>query len=87
MVTNFEHYSKLYPDLMIELLSNNKNHNMLAYNTVEDKPVACYNMDSYESCSHCKFYSGYDNHCQEKIKQWLEAPYEGTDNTKGEITW
>lgn len=87
MVTNFEYYSKLYPDLMIELLSNNKNHNRLAYHTGEDKLVACYNMESYQCQKYCKFYDGDDYHCQDKVKQWLEAPYEGTDNMKGEITW
>jgi len=88
MVTNFEYYSKLYPDLMIELLSNNKNHNRLAYNTVENKLVACYNMDSFECQKYCKFYNGDDERCcAERIEQWLKSPYEGTDNTKGEITW
>lgn len=85
MVTNFEHYSKLYPDVMIELLSNNKNQNRLAYNTAENKPVACYNMEYPDCHKYCKFYN--DGNCEEIIKQWLEAPYEGTDNTKGEITW
>ena len=87
MVTNFEYYSKLYPSLMIELLSNNKNHNRLAYNTAEDKLVACYNMTPSECQKYCKFYDGDNHHCQEKVEQWLEAPYEGTGNTKGEITW
>lgn len=85
-MTNFEYYSKLYPEIMIELLSNNRNHNMLAYNTAENKPVACYNMGSYESCSRCKFSSGgSDMHCKEKIKEWLEAPYDGIDNTSDEM--
>lgn len=87
MVTNFEYYSKLYPDVMIELLSNNKNQNRLAYNIVENKLVACYNMKSYDCHKYCKFYKSDGSCCEETIKQWLEAPYEGTDNTKGEITW
>jgi len=95
-VTNFEYYAKLYPEIMIELLSNNRNHNKLAFNIDENKPVACYNMGSYESCSRCKFSNGGsdDMHCEERIKQWLEAPYDGTNNTsdemhdsQGGITW
>lgn len=88
-MTNFEHYSKLYPELMIELLSNNRNHNMLAFNVAENKPVACYNMGSFENCPHCKFYNGGTNdRCKEEIKEWLEAPYEGTDNaSQGGISW
>ena len=88
-MTNFEHYSKLYPEIMIELLSNNRNHNMLAYDTAENKPVACYTMGSYENCLRCKFSSnGSDMHCKEKIKEWLEAPYDGTDNdSQGGISW
>lgn len=93
-MTNFEYYSKLYPELMIELLSNNRNHNMLAYDTAEGKLVACYNMTSYRCQTCCKFYDGTNDGCKEKIKEWLEAPYDGTDNTsyetpdsQGGISW
>ena len=96
-MTNFEYYSKHYPEIMIELLSNNKNHNMLAYDTAENIPVACYNMTSYRCQTCCKFYNGTigdSDSCKERIKHWLESPYEGTDNTsdemhdsQGGITW
>ena len=88
-MTNFEHYSKLYPELIMELISNNRNHNMLAFSIDENKPVACYNMQ----CSRrCKFYDGTNDGCKEKIRDWLEAPYEGADysntNTNnGGISW
>jgi len=90
MVTNFEYYSKLYPDLMMNILSSNDTHMMLAYDIEEDKIRCCKDVD----CKNCKFSDKYNSDsyrtCCPRVKNWLKAEASiavDENSTKGEITW
>lgn len=91
MVTNFEYYSKLYPDLMIDILSSNDTpHNMLAYDITTDKVECCEDVE----CKNCKFSDRYNSDsyrtCCPRVKDWLKAEASiavDGNSTKGEITW
>ena len=90
MVTNFEYYSKLYPELMIDILSSNDTHMMLAYDIKADKIKYCRDLQ----CKDCKFSDRYNSDsyrtCNPRVKNWLKAEASISvdgNNTKGEITW
>ena len=90
MVTNFEYYSKLYPELMIDILCSSDTHMMLAYDIKADKIKCCQDLQ----CKDCKFSDRYNSDsyrtCTPRVKNWLKAEASiavDGNNTKGEITW